>query len=217
MKIGEAILDLLFPLKCPFCQRPVRSGGVGWCAGCEKSLKRTEAHCRKKGDYFTMCVAPLYYEGAVRESLLRYKFGGSREYAGVYAHMMLDCIREQFPGGFDVLTWVPVSRKRLRKRGYDQAELLARELGILLSVKPEPLLEKIHDVPAQSGIGSAEKRRANISGAYQAVATEKIDGKRILLVDDIVTTGATLSECSKTLLRAGAHQIMCAAAARDRD
>ena len=217
MSIRGALLDLLFPPKCAFCARIVRPGGSGTCADCWDKLPRTGAQCRKKGDYFTLCTAPLYYEGKVRESLLRYKFGGARSCAAAYAPLVAECVQREFPGGFDLLSWVPVSRQRLRKRGYDQAQLLAEELGKLLDVQPVAVLEKVRHVPAQSGMGSAEKRRANIIGAYRALTPDKLEDKRILLVDDIVTTGATFSECAKTLLRAGAQQVLCAAVARDRD
>ena len=79
------------------------------------------------------------------------------------------------------------------------------------------MLLKVRDAAPQSGMGSAEKRRANISGAYAVPSPELVEGKRILLVDDIITTGATMSECAKTLLLAGADQVMGAAVARSRD
>ena len=78
-------------------------------------------------------------------------------------------------------------------------------------------LDKTLEAEKQSLMGSAEKRRAHISGAYQAVDPVLVDGKRILLIDDIVTTGSTLSECAKTLLAAGASEVLCAAVARVRD
>ena len=78
-------------------------------------------------------------------------------------------------------------------------------------------LEKFKNVEKQSSMGSAEKRRANISGVYRAVDPELIAGKRILLIDDIITTGSTLSECARTLLDAGAKEVLCAAIAQTRD
>lgn len=212
-----AILDLLFPPKCAFCARVIQPGGNGICMDCWERLPRTGAQCRKKGDYFTMCVSPLYYEGKVRESLLRYKFRNAQSCAEAYALLVAECIQREFPSGFDLLSWVPVSRQRLRQRGYDQAYLLAEGVGRLLGCRPVHLLEKVRNAPAQSGMGSAEKRRANISGAYRVTAAENLEEQRILLLDDIVTTGATFSECAKTLLRAGARQVLCAAVARDHD
>ena len=110
------------------------------------------------------------------------------------------------------MTWVPVSRKRLRRRGYDQAELLARSACRRWDTRPERLLEKTRDNPAQSGLTDREARRENVKGAYRAAGDCR--GRRVLLVDDICTTGATLGQCAAVLLDAGAEAVVCAAAAR---
>lgn len=114
----------------------------------------------------------------------------------------------------DIITWVPLSRKRLRKRGYDQARLLAEELSRISGVGCCRLLQKTRNNPAQSGTGSAEKRRANVSGVYRAADEDQVKGKSILLVDDIVTTGATLSECARVLISAGAREVKAVTVAR---
>ena len=112
-----------------------------------------------------------------------------------------------------MVTWVPVSRRRLRSRGYDQARLLAESACRLWEVRPEQLLQKITDNPAQSGLTEEAARRANVLGVYEAAEPERIQGCRILLVDDICTTGATLAECARTLRDAGAADVMCVCAA----
>ena len=117
----------------------------------------------------------------------------------------------------DIITWVPLSRKRLRQRGYDQARLLATELSKKAGIECCRLLKKTRNNPAQSGTGGAEKRRANVSGVYTALSPEKITGKSILIVDDIVTTGATLSECGRMLLSAGAKEVKAVTVARKRN
>ena len=159
------------------------------------------------------CAAPLWYEGKVREGLLRFKFQGARAAAGPLGELVARCAAERFSGAFDVVTWVPVSRRRLRSRGYDQARLLAESACRLWEVRPEQLLQKITDNPAQSGLTEEAARRANVLGVYEAVDPERISGHRILLVDDICTTGATLAECARVLREAGAADVVCAAAA----
>ena len=109
------------------------------------------------------------------------------------------------------MTWVPVSRRRLRERGYDQAELLAQAAGRVWGVRPERLLEKVQDNPAQSGLESPEARRENVRNVYLALPDAA--GKRVLLIDDICTTGATLIECAQVLTQAGAAGVVCATAA----
>ena len=207
-----ALLDLFFPPKCPFCGKVLDHAGI--CPACEKALPWTEegAGVRELSGG-VRCAAPLWYEGKVREGLLRFKFQGARAAAGPLGELVARCAAERFSGAFDVVTWVPVSRRRLRSRGYDQARLLAESACRRWEVRPEQLLQKITDNPAQSGLTEEAARRANVLGVYEAAEPERIQGCRILLVDDICTTGATLAECARTLRDAGAADVMCVCAA----
>lgn len=217
MKLWSALLDLLYPPRCTFCHCFVKSSAVAICDNCRKNLPYTTNGGRQKADFVTVCVSPLYYEDDVRESLLRYKFHGATGYAKAYAPLIADCIREHLDQEYDLITWVPLSRKRLRRRGYDQARLLAEAVATELDTMAVGTLKKIRNTAAQSQTGSAEKRRANISGAYRVMNPALVADKRILLIDDIVTTGSTLSECARTLGLAGAERVICAAVARHRD
>ena len=210
------LLDLLFPPRCVFCRKFLKRGEKSICPRCEGLLPYTNG-AERHGDFFSVCVAPLYYEGDVRESILRYKFHEATGYAKTYGRLMADCIRERLSGRWDLISWVPLSRERYRERGYDQAMLLALACALELDDVAVSTLEKFKNVEKQSKIGSAEKRRANISGVYRAVDPELIADKRILLIDDIITTGATLSECARTLRDAGAKEVLCAAIACVRD
>ena len=115
------------------------------------------------------------------------------------------------------MTWVPVSKKRLRKRGFDQARYLTASLCVDWHTAPLETLRKITDNPPQSGIDDAAARRANVLGVYEAVSPEQFAGKRLLLVDDICTTGATLGECARVLKEAGAAEVMCLTLAMTRE
>lgn len=206
------LLDLFFPPKCPFCGKVLDHAGI--CPACEKALPWTEEGAGlRELPGGVRCAAPLWYEGKVREGLLRFKFQGARAAAGPLGELVARCAAERFSGAFDVVTWVPVSRRRLRSRGYDQARLLAESACRLWEVRPEQLLQKITDNPAQSGLTEEAARRANVLGVYEAAEPERIQGCRILLVDDICTTGATLAECARTLRDAGAADVMCVCAA----
>ncbi len=215
MKIWESFLDLLYPPKCPFCGKVQETRGI--CPACRKALPWTEGDQGLKTlPGGTVCAAPLWYEDLAREGLLRFKFQGASAAAEPLGELIAQCAAERFSGEFDVVTWVPVSRRRLRKRGYDQARLLAEGACRVWGVKPERLLRKTLDNPAQSGLQEAAARRANVLGVYEAEA-EKLRGRRVLLVDDICTTGATLAECARTLRDAGAERVVCAAAALTRE
>ena len=216
MDLLEAVLDLLFPPKCPFCGKVREQRGI--CPACWKALPWTEGdQGLKKLPGGTVCAAPLWYEDLAREGLLRFKFQGASAAAEPLGELIAQCAAERFSGEFDVVTWVPVSRRRLRKRGYDQARLLAESACRVWGVRPEPLLRKVQDNPAQSGLTEAAARRANVLGVYEPAEPDTIQGKRVLLVDDICTTGATLSECARTLRSAGAAGVVCAAVALTRE
>ena len=217
MKLSTFLLDLFFPPRCTFCHALVENGEIRVCDRCKKDLPQTRPGSVLKKDFVKAVAAPFYYENEVRESLLRYKFGNMAGYADVYAAYVASCIRESLPDDWDVISWVPVSKKRLRERGYDQAELLCRAVAKNLGKEPTRVLDKHRHTKAQSATGSAEKRKANIAGAYRLCGGVDVRDKRILLLDDIVTTGATVSECARTLGMAGAACVYCAAVARQRD
>lgn len=215
MGIISGILDLLFPPKCVFCEKLLKSGEDGVCASCSEHLPSTDgAAVTKRGEFFSVCAAPFYYRGDVRNSLHRYKFSNAHYCAPTYAKILAECITKELAGKYDVVSWVPVSRARRRKRGYDQSQLLASETAKLLGTVPVATLRKTKNTPPQSGIKGAEKRRANVAGVYETCDADIVAGKRILLIDDILTTGATLSECARTLLMSGAEDVICAVLAR---
>jgi len=207
-------LDLLFPPKCVFCARVLDKTDDGWCDKCTESLPFADNQGKQNGEVFDFCVSPLYYTGVVRRSILRYKFKGASHYADVYGKFLAECIRENPELEYDIISWVPLSGKRERKRGYDQAMLLALSTALNLDDVAVETLEKPVDVQAQSELGDRAQRSANISGAFVASDPEIIAGKRVLLIDDVVTTCSTLDECAKILLSAGASGVVCAALAR---
>lgn len=204
------ILDLLFPPKCAFCHSLLPNGTEGICDCCAKELLRADP-IEKTGEFFADCIAAFAYKDLVRDSILRYKFYGRQEYAAIYAPLLAARIRERFDGRFDVISWVPVSARRRRKRGYDQAQLLAEQTAKVLNVPAAAMLKKSRHTPAQSTLREAAGRKANVLGAYHVCARQAPAGLRVLLIDDVVTTGATLSECSRVLLTAGAKEVVCAA------
>ena len=217
MEILKGILDLLYPPKCIFCGKILDDKDNGVCPSCRDGISLAEGkEARSEGNYFQLCVSPFYYEGAVRESILRFKFGGMSGYAGAYAGYIAECIKENIKDEIDVITWVPISRKRLRQRGYDQARLLCESVSPLLGMTAIETVVKVRDNEPQSGIDGAEKRRANVIGVYEVPDKSAVEGKTVLIIDDIHTTGSTLSECARTLLLAGAESVFCGTIAKTR-
>ncbi len=205
MSVKTAVLELLFPTKCAFCGR-LDPRGV--CPACERTLPRMETALRE-GAGFGKCAVPLRYEGAARAAILRWKFRGARGAATGFGRLLAQCAAEELSGEFDLVTWAPVSERRRRQRGYDQAYLLARAAAKRWETAPVETLRKLQDNPPQSGLGAPE-RRGNVIGVYAAVSPEKLAGARVLLVDDIITTGSTLAECARVLKDAGAESVVCA-------
>ena len=206
----DALLNLLFPPKCPFCGRVQDAPGM--CPACETSLPWTdEAHSLRTLRGGLLCAAPLWYEDSVREVVRRFKFHGGVSAAGPLGELIAQAAAERLSGEFDAVTWVPVSAKRLRQRGYNQSLLLAENACKLWGVEPERLLRKVRDNPAQSSLDSAEDRWKNTQDVYEAAGEPA--GKRILLIDDVCSTGSTLVSAAETLLEAGAAGVVCAAAA----
>lgn len=204
--------SLLFPPKCILCRKLLSSHETDLCHHC-----RIEApeflHAKRNIPFIAHWTAIWYYKDDVRRSVHRFKFRNARGYADVYGRLLAAKLLQTPFEAFDILSWVPTSALRRLCRGYDQAQLIADALAKELGTQPQRTLRKIHHTPPQSSLKSAAQRRANILGAYRTLDPEKIRNKRILLLDDVVTTGATSSECARTLLAAGAKEVIFAAVA----
>ena len=210
MKPFRALLNLLYPPKCPFCARILERGEEGMCALCQGELPWTQGP-GKTAEGCELCLAPLYYrdggEDRVRAGIRRYKFEGGASYAGLFGELMAQCLADRREGPADLITWVPLHPKRKKRRGYDQAELLARRVGELSGLPVSPALEKIRDTGVQSRLHSEAERRANVEGAYRALPGLDLAGRRVVLVDDVLTTGSTMAECAACLRDAGAEAV----------
>ncbi len=204
-------MSLLFPRKCVLCRKILADRETDLCHDCRKTAPELNK-TKLKISFVARWTAVWYYKDNVRSSILRYKFGHARSYAGAYGRLLaMKLQKEEFD--FDILTWVTTGWLRRWKRGYDHAALLAGAVGKELGVTPVKVLKKIRQTPPQSRLTSAAARRANVMGAYRVIDPELVKGKRVLLLDDIITTGATLSECCRILLVAGAKEVSCAAVA----
>ena len=203
---ANGLMNLFFPRKCPFCGGMVQ-GKELLCGDCRGTLPFCQEI--RRGADFGRCAAPLYYEGRVRDAILAFKFKKQLGGLECFGQLMAATAAEAYSGEFDAVTWVPVSKKRLRKRGFDQARFLAGSACVDWHVMPLETLRKVRDNPPQSGIDDPAERLANVLDAYEAVSPEQFAGKRLLLVDDICTTGSTLGECARVLKAAGAADVMC--------
>ncbi|MBR6702614.1 MAG: ComF family protein [Clostridia bacterium] len=221
-RFAEWSLFSLFPRHCPYCDVRI-PGSRMLCEECENNLPRIAGEicsacgrekkvctCKKSANYFTALAAPFYYEGAVRSGIHRFKFRGAGLNARAYASEMAETVRGRYPGiDFDYITEVPVTKRALRERGYNQCSLISKNLSELLGIPFRPgILKKIYETEKQHGL-NYYLRRGNLTGVFDSDSPGEIKDKTILLCDDISTSGETLNECAKMLWLYGAKDVYC--------
>lgn len=210
--LKDRFFDIFFPSKCLLCQKVLCQDETDLCHDCRRN---TEEYPKPKHkiSFVAGWTAMWYYNGNVRHSLLLYKFHNHPSYGAVYGRLLAMKLHSKPLCNYDILTWVPVSRRRRWFRGYDQVELIAQAIGQELGTPAMPVLKKMRHTKPQSRLPDYARRKANVLGVFAVPDPALIAGKRILLLDDIITTGATVSECARVLLTAGAKEVYCAAIA----
>lgn len=223
MNYFQAFLELLFPTPriCPFCHTKQQELQVcDECLAELKKIKKEMGQCARCGtlgvrgqecgncfywpQYFLGNYAAIPYDGKWRKTIQQLKFKNQGWLATPLAELMVATLGNQ---ELDLVLPVPLHQERLRARGFNQASLLGREVarstGLIFN---DVLLKRVIATPHQSGLGQ-RKRASNVRNAFQIDDGGILRGKRILLVDDIMTSGATLIECSKVLHQGGAKTV----------
>jgi len=227
IKLKGMALDFLFPRRCVGCGNE----GDFICSSCRRSIARIiPPLCplcggpQPDGASCSSCAgwrvqidgirALFQFHGVVRQAIHQLKYRNLRAIAGVLAQELRDYLAEN-PLPADVLVPVPLHGRRLRERGYNQSLLLAEGLGELtgLPVEADCLVRRRHALP-QARTAAMEERRENVSGAFACVGG-RLKGSRVLLIDDVSTTGATLDACAVALKSAGAASVWGLALAKE--
>lgn len=226
-KAWDLAVDILYPRRCPVCDRPVRPMGALVCSECGripagvgentclKCGRKVPYHmqycrgCRERRHFFSCGCSAFSYAG-IRESLYRFKYMGRQEYAAWYGQEMTRALSARVrKGGFprpDLIVPVPLSDRRMRKRGYNQAALLAREVSERCGIPClEGALRRVRDTRPLKTEGVLE-RQENLKRSFLVYGND-VKLKSIMLIDDIYTTGATVDACAKALLSAGAVNV----------
>ena len=203
------VWELFFPPKCVLCKKVLAKEETDLCRDCREHQPEYTEH-KIKLSFLAQWTGLWYYKENVRSSILRYKFYGRRSYGQIFGRLLAMKLLKDGWDDTDVLSWIPISRQRKFTRGYDQSELLAKAVAEELGLDAVPTLRKIRNTKPQSTMGDAAHRRANILGAYEVIDPDFVKGKRILLLDDIITTGVTASEAARMLLTAGAKEVKLA-------
>ena len=208
--IYEYAIGLIYPPSCVFCREVLetefgRKEDSWVCSECAKTLPLIDNSESRK----SFSVAE--YQGTIQHALHKLKYGNRPHITKTLARITFNNLNRPELFKADCITPVPIHRKKLKNRGYNQAALYAQALSGLYGLNfIDNILIRIKDTPPQSGLNT-EERRKNIEGAFETSVeyADFIKGKTVLLIDDINTTGSTLDECCKTLLNSGAKEIFC--------
>ena len=224
--IKNFALDKFFPRKCPLCGSLLLPN-ERICGKCSDSVVFIQppicqrcgrpiydCACRGENYSFTRCVAPFAYTKSVRNGIHRLKFRNSPECAEFFALFMTTVVKREYnTASFDLVLSVPMHPSDIHRRGYNQSDLLAKSIADRINVPyGKRILVKAVRNNTQHTLAKAD-RRSNVSGVFKVAQPYLVTGKRILLCDDIITTGSTLDACAAELLNAGAREVCCVTAA----
>lgn len=199
------LISILFPERCPYCREVVKPCEIA-CEQCKSDLPEKCYKKRVGGGY--KVFSAVSYKDKFSDAILRLKFGKKKQYAYQLAMLMTEKLKAEIADvSFDTITFVPLHPETFKERGFNQSELLARCISDNLAIPCEALLKKTRKNKPQHKL-EASKREKNVKGVFRCTDKDLVKGKKILIVDDIVTTGFTLAECVKVLEDKGAQEIV---------
>lgn len=227
--ISEKLIELIYPKRCPICERIVLPKGAFICKECYENLQWVNApyclkcgkpiqdstkeycyDCENKDFHYEYGYGMWIYDENLRRSIVGFKYKNRREYADFYVDELAKHYKEKIMRmGAEVIVPVPVHKRRYRQRGYNQAAILAQGLGerLNLPVEEELLIRSRYTMPQKSLDDKERLKNLEQAFAVNPKISEQYLGSRILLIDDIYTTGSTIEACTKVLLQAGVGNV----------
>jgi len=228
-RILASLTGAIYPWLCPLCQTPLAAEGIGFCPKCAESIQPISrpfcpscgepfaspfgldhrcGRCLQRKPPFARGRAYGLYQGALAEGIRRLKFSEEFSLVQSLSGLLAEAFaRELADANYDLVIPVPLHPKRLRERGFNQVILLAQELCRRQRLRLDcHNLRRVRDTPPQIGL-TRNQREQNLKGAFALRTPKALAGRRVLLVDDILTTGATARECARTLKRAKASGV----------
>ena len=222
--LTDKILNWLYPPACIACKvmLPVNLGNFYICERCEPLFERVEypicnkcgqnlnaedencASCFGKSFYFESNVSTFVYDELMRDLLHDMKFRNKKRIAAGLGLLWAKCI--EMPDGEYLLTWLPMHQKKQKERGFNQAEVMAKEIAKAHGVSCRNIIRRVIDTPAQSGL-HPKLRQENVKGVFEINRGQSLQGSSVVVIDDIFTTGASLNECARVLKENGAKVI----------
>ena len=229
MEFRSTPFQFFLPPQCPCCETFLKEGQQGFCSTCRSKIrwieppfcsicgipfvsKEVENHpcgaCLTQRRYFTIARALGAFEGSLQTAIHRWKYEGKTHLTPFFAERMAEGLdRFWEPNTLDLLIPIPLHIQRLRERGFNQALLLVKELSRRTGIPyAKAILKKKKPTVPQVNLSGAEREKG-LRRAFHVIEKEKLLGKSVLLVDDVYTTGATVNECSKVLLKGGAERV----------
>jgi ComF family protein len=229
MRFRSTAFQFFLPPQCPCCERFSEEGKQGFCSNCLSQIRwieppfcsicgipfisrEVETHpcgaCVTHRKYFTIARALGAFEGSLQEAIHRWKYEGKTYLTPFFADWMAEGLNRHWePGSLDLLIPVPLHTRRLRERGFNQALLLVRELSRRTGIPyRKSILQKKKSTIPQVNLSGVEREK-ELRGTFHVIGKEELSGLSVLLIDDVYTTGATVNECSKVLLRGGAKRV----------
>jgi ComF family protein len=227
--VWEAILDLVYPSRCVVCDR---LGQGALCESCRAKVQPVAGphcercqepgaegicpHCRNHPPAFVVARAAALFETPIRDAIHALKYDKRESVAEPLADILEEVWKQEAElHSVEALVPLPIHRRREKERGFNQSALLAQRLSQRLSL---PVLEGVLSRPVyrrpQVGLSAAD-RASNVEGVFQVSPSEAVAGRKLLLVDDVMTTGATCNEAARTLLQAGAAEVRVLVLARE--
>ncbi len=229
MRFRSTLFQFLLPPQCPCCEKFLEEGTQGFCSSCFSQIRwidppfcsicgipfvsrKVETHpcgaCVTHRRYFTMARALGVFEGSLQEAIHRWKYEGKTYLTPFFAEWMAEGLNRYWePGSLDLLIPVPLHTRRLRERGFNQALLLVKDLSRRTGIPyRKTILQKKKPTVPQVNLSGVEREKA-LRRTFHVIEKEELSGLWILLIDDVYTTGATVNECSKVLLKGGAGRV----------
>lgn len=211
--IKEGICSIVYSkeAECPICKAYSEEGNL--CSECVSKIKLcNHSYMIKHDNIMFKCYSTAYYAGSVKELIIRLKYKSDFNCGEILSRYMIrKIVEENIP--CDILTYVPMRKKDFKKRGYNQSECLAKNIGEELNIPILTTLKKIENTKDQIGLNGKERWK-NIKDSFKAINKEKLKNKKIIIVDDVVTTGATAFYCAQELFKSEVKEINILTAAK---
>ncbi|WP_160678571.1 phosphoribosyltransferase family protein [Clostridium sp. C8-1-8] len=204
--ILQCTLEVIYPHfdSCISCGETIEEEHV--CKNCLNNISYINGEYYLDKDKKIRCFSAAYYSGTIKEIIIKLKYSANFESAEFLSKILFDKIsRENICG--DIITYVPTSKVSIKKRGYNQCRVLGKELANLSGIRLVDTLKRLKEVKEQKRL-AVDERLANMDGVFQVVEPSEVVGKNVILIDDVLTTGATVMSCRDALIKCGANNVI---------